>query len=425
MSENELILFLETPRASGGRGHRWLVPASSQLVTETEITGWTRKLEESEQPDDILVVRRPVGQIVGGNTRDALEVLVVANLPQLDPDQRKMANSVLERFLDRFDPDRVNWEQGSGLVVPTPELNSLYSELRETLPVPPDRKPTRPTPTPTLPNPNPNPENDSRRPKATRSMRRILAGAAAAIFFSWVAFSLLSGIGDTGEKVEDDPIWNSFLTFREESLSETAARESSPIEDARFLWENLKVSKWADGDFLRTDLTRNLTEATLFFKLETPERWYLDAAYDRSRAAGELRAILKAIGGSLESEEVPLDGKFVEAIAESSDALDSADWGELDPKISGDLERSKKDLRDIPANTRLDWPTPADGERARVILKTIEILSSEDPSERGIQNWKDLFTDEVTALASERNDPVAVIQWQLMKPLDAWAQSIP
>ncbi|MBP6603695.1 MAG: hypothetical protein KA250_17910, partial [Verrucomicrobiales bacterium] len=205
--------------------------------------------------------------------------------------------------------------------------------------------------------------------------------------------------------------------------------DGSAIDDAKYLWENVTVSNWTGGDFLRADLTRNSPEALRFLELEKPEVWYESDAFKNSDDADELRTILAALRTSSPPEGTPFGREFVEALAESSEQLISADLNQLDSVAVEFLERQRAKLQDIPANDRLEWTTPADGRRAAVLFNTISELSRTGtaPPERRIRTWEDVFSDGIanatSAAAGRSSDPVVVLQWNLMKPIDTWASS--
>ena len=401
MSPNSHILFLDTPRAGGERGHRWLVPRCATRPSDAVLSDLSRKALSDAQVAGMMSVKRKVDQVVHGGLRRGEEVLAVSGFPPIRSSSVGKLRDMLGDFLDSFDPNAIDWGDTKGLVIQTQLLDDLYLEIGSIL----DAE-----------------EQWLAPPSPVRPRRRR---------FLWIVFSIaIAGalflprscweIDDIDDK-STDPRWMAFLDLREDLLN-----KGEDIDDARFFWEMVTGEVWSGGQFREEDLTRNEARVIQFLECPEPRHWYRDEVLKGSDESAEVRAILEAVQfDSDQPSSTPLDTDFPDALNESINRLVSGDRSEFEGGARELLERQASRIREIPENDKLPWMTPADAMRARILLETIKDLSQELPAEyRRIESWDDFFSNDVRepiALGSQiSGDLVVKIVWSLMQPLDQW-----
>jgi len=399
MSRISYVLFLDTPRAGGERGHRWLVPSCAPLPTDAVLSDQSRKAMSDAPIAGMVRVKRQVDQVVHGGLRRGEEIIAVSSLPPIGDASAATIKRMLGNFLESFDPDAIAWENTKGLVIQTELLDDLYFGIRSILE---KEEQWIPSPPPVG-------------PRRRRFPWAVLAIAILALMF------LPRTCRDTEESSKStDPRWAAYLDLRKD-----LSVKGQDIDDARFFWEVVVGEVWSGGEFREEDITRNEARVVRFLECPDPRHWYRDDMMEGSDESAELRAILKAVPEMETSAPSLLDAKFRDALNESINRLVSGERSVLGGSERDMLDRQSSRIREIPENDKLPWMTPADAKRARILLETIRDLSQELPPEyRRIETWEDFFSNDVLApLASgsqRSGDPVIEYVWSLVQPLDQW-----
>jgi hypothetical protein len=126
-----MLLFLDTPRASGGLNHRFLV-ASADAGDEQRIVHYSQAARAAEAGDDYLAVSRPAEQVLDGQTRTGLELLVLAGISTGDSARTNALRARLEEMLHSL-PDGPVVVDGAvnGLLIQDARIAAFERELRE------------------------------------------------------------------------------------------------------------------------------------------------------------------------------------------------------------------------------------------------------------------------------------------------------
>jgi len=397
MPTQDFFLFLDTPRAGDGLGHRWVVPEKPRLPSEALISEFAARARADSEGEDYISVSRDANQTVGATSRKGRELIVAAGISCTPIDVRNDVRSVMQTFLEGFEPSTVEWHRaGRGVMVTSPLLDPLFNELLGIIP----ENAVDPI------------GNRKFRPQKRNRVKWIVPCLVAVVVFGCWLVSLMVGKEDPavnfGNGLRDhfEEIWMESVTSPDSS-----AAVPPTITDAREFWELIKAEKWSGGEFVWTDFTDS-PELKLFLKPGNQQKWYRSEDYKDDPAANEIERLFEAVNDAhpkLIPEEIEKElAKFALVIAA------------IEKSLSGEISF----LDDFPINNHFLWMTPTDGMKVYLIREELKKMANAAGVEKSFGDWDDLFSEEKTTLLlrSTISNPDAA---NMLRPILKWVDEIP
>jgi len=440
MVVREPIVFLDTPRAGGERGHRFIVPFCVQIPSEIELAEHSNKARSNDPSGTITTVSRDVDQVIGGFARKGTELIVVHLADSIPEAKRKDVLSALRSWMEEFEPSKVDWKEGDrGLIVRSTLLDPLYNRIHHIL----NREEASPiaaqstTPSGKL--------ASSPKPIAGGFLRpspKIISflGLFLLVGILITLFSLLTNNPENSEDSKSKGMvikdegnqsarWEKFkILWRGKDGKK---KDLEPTDtDAKAFWEMVRNEKWTGGDFRRENLVTDNMVLGPFLDPKTPEDWTVSASTlvispNLVHELEVLRNIYEKSGkGFVGSAFV---SRLNESLKEVNESLKEVEHIGQDPSVRSILVDFQKRINAVQINTEYSWPTPSDAHKTALLRELVfelgkyhEGISMGDDS----GDWEIILSekkmDELRRAVYPAGNLSTNIQSRVLRPLYLW-----